>query len=307
MKYKKYSYILLLILMLIVGINRTYAEEKTCYYISSDDNLKISLKIGYGFEKVATLDPQKWSRTTVWKTAKESSPRPSQEVENWFNNRRVYGVFLPYIYTEPKVANAQTNPNCPRYIVYTSCPGGILWLGTTDKTYATDSSTLASDAITAASKKCEYAKYADNYKNGKQITEDMFFATLTTDGIIEYDENKGEYTCSEEDKIELFGEKNDDGETYDPNKDEAPSIRYIINQILGYIRIIVPILIILLGTLDFAKAVLAGKEDNLKKAQSTFVKRLIAGVAVFFVPVIVDIIMDLADIVWAGEYTHCDF
>jgi len=111
---------------------------------------------------------------------------------------------------------------------------------------------------------------------------------------IEYDENKGEYTCA--DMNTIFGDK-----------DNPESIRYIINQILGYIRIIVPILIILLGTLDFAKAVLAGKEDNMKKAQSTFVKRLIAGVAVFFVPVIVDIIMDLADIVWAGEYTHCDF
>ena len=294
MKCKKYSYVLVLILMLIVGINKTYAEEKTCYYISSDDNLKISLKIGYGFEKVASLDPQKWSRTTVWKTAKESSPRPSQAVENWFNDKRVYGVSLPYVYNEPKVANAETNPNCPRYIVYTSCPGGFLWLGTTDKTYATDSSTLASDAITAASKKCEYAKYADNYKGGKQITEDMFFATLTTDGIIEYDENKGEYTCADMDVI--FGSKNN-----------PESLRYMIDQVLGYVRIIVPILIILLGTLDFAKAVLAGKEDNMKKAQSTFVKRLIAGVAVFFVPVMVDIIMYLADIVWAGEYTHCDF
>ena len=38
MRYKKYNYIILFILMLLVGINRTYAaSEKTCYYISDKD------------------------------------------------------------------------------------------------------------------------------------------------------------------------------------------------------------------------------------------------------------------------------
>ncbi len=82
----------------------------------------------------------------------------------------------------------------------------------------------------------------------------------------------------------------------------------MIDTIMEYVRIIVPILIILLGTVDFAKAVIAGKEDNMKKAQKDFVIRIIAGVAVFFVPVLIDIIMDLAEIVWQGEgYKICNF
>lgn len=299
MKYKKYSYIIVLILMLVVGINKTYAEEsKTCYYISSDDNLKISLKIGYGYEKMNfqnTMNVQKWAKTTIWKISEGNNPLSTHTVENWFTHAKPKGSSesLPRIYEDREQANADTNPKCPRYIIYTSCPG-VLGIGTSDKTYATDSSTLTTNVVSNISSKCKYSKYADNYKNGTQITQDMFFAEFTTDGLIEYDSSKGEYTCADMDVI--FG-----------SKDDPESIRYMINQVLGYVRIIVPILIILLGSLDFAKAVLAGKEDNMRKAQSTFVKRVIAGVVVFLIPTLVDIIMGLADIVWAGEYIHCDF
>lgn len=296
MKYKKYSYILLLILMLIVGVNKTYADEsKTCYYISSDDNLKISLRIGYNLESSLknTFDKKQYSKTTIWKTEDGNSPMSTQNVENWFKDKSVNGVYLAEIYGNKNAAKNDNNPACPRYIVYTSCPG-ILGIGTSEKTYATDSSTLASSAASAASAKCKYSKYADNYKNGAQITADNFFSEFTIDGLIEYDETKGEYTCA--DMNVIFGSKND-----------PESIRYMINQILNYIRMIVPILIILLGAIDLAKAALAGKEDNMRKAQSTFVKRVIAGIVVFLVPTLVDIIMWLADIVWAGGYTHCDF
>lgn len=92
----------------------------------------------------------------------------------------------------------------------------------------------------------------------------------------------------------LFGDKN--------NPD---SLSYLINDILKYARIIVPIIVIGLGMLDLAKAVIASKEDEMKKAQKTFVKRLILGVLFFFIPVFVNIIMWLADIVWNGMYTSC--
>lgn len=103
----------------------------------------------------------------------------------------------------------------------------------------------------------------------------------------------------------IFGAKNDDGVTYDPDGDGESSIRYLLNEILMYPKIIVPILIIFLGTIDLAKAVLASKEDAMKKAQTTFIKRLFIGLVIFFVPVIVDIFMYLADLVWIGFDTTC--
>lgn len=89
------------------------------------------------------------------------------------------------------------------------------------------------------------------------------------------------------------------------DKNNPDSLSNLINEILQYPKIIVPILVIVLGILDLGKAVIAGKEDEMKKAQKTFVKRLILGVVFFFIPVIVNIIMWLADIVWNGMYTSC--
>ena len=81
----------------------------------------------------------------------------------------------------------------------------------------------------------------------------------------------------------------------------------LVKEILEYPRIIVPILVILLGMIDFGKAVIASKEDEMKKAQSTFIKRVIIGIFIFFVPAIVEILMEFADIVWAGlGYSTCD-
>lgn len=87
------------------------------------------------------------------------------------------------------------------------------------------------------------------------------------------------------------------------DKDDPDSIRGLANEILMYPKIIVPILVILLGIIDLGKAVLASKEDQMRKAQSTFIKRLLIGVVIFFIPTILDLIMFFIDLVLG--YTTC--
>ena len=67
----------------------------------------------------------------------------------------------------------------------------------------------------------------------------------------------------------------------------------MIREILGYFRIIAPILLILFVALDFGSAVLSQDNEALKKAQSKFVSRAIATAALFFVPTIVRVILGL--------------
>lgn len=74
-----------------------------------------------------------------------------------------------------------------------------------------------------------------------------------------------------------------------------------LNQYMDWIRIIIPVGLIGLGIFDFSKAVIASKEDEMKKAQQTFIKRLIIGIAIFFVPTVVNLIIDLANIVAGGS------
>ena len=71
------------------------------------------------------------------------------------------------------------------------------------------------------------------------------------------------------------------------------TVKKLINKYLGYIHWIVPILIMALGTYDFFRAMLASKEDEMKKAQKRFIIRLVAGVLVFLAPTIVNIIIDV--------------
>ena len=60
----------------------------------------------------------------------------------------------------------------------------------------------------------------------------------------------------------------------------------LISEIFGYIQIAAPILLLVLGSVDFAQAVMSDDKDALKKATSKFVKRAIICVAIFFVPLI---------------------
>lgn len=81
---------------------------------------------------------------------------------------------------------------------------------------------------------------------------------------------------------------------------DPESLRYFINKILVYPKVLVPIIVIGLGVLDLAKAVIASKEDEMRKAQLTLIKRVLIGVCIFFVPTIVNVLMHLADIVLNG-------
>lgn len=75
----------------------------------------------------------------------------------------------------------------------------------------------------------------------------------------------------------------------------------LINKINSYLNIIgiaIPIILIGFGIIDFTKAVFAGNEEQIKKAQKDFIKRLEIAILIFFVPTIVNLILSLANKVW---------
>ncbi len=67
----------------------------------------------------------------------------------------------------------------------------------------------------------------------------------------------------------------------------------LTSTIVTLIKIGVPILLIIFGMLDLGKAVMAQKEDEIKKGWQTFIKRMIAAAIVFFVVVIVQLVLSL--------------
>ena len=69
------------------------------------------------------------------------------------------------------------------------------------------------------------------------------------------------------------------------------AVPYVVSTVILVIKIAVPVLLIIFGMLDLGKAVVASKEDEIKKGQQTFIKRAITAVIVFFVIQIVQIIL----------------
>lgn len=76
------------------------------------------------------------------------------------------------------------------------------------------------------------------------------------------------------------------------------SAKELINNIMKWIRIAVPLLLIALGIFDFAKATFSSKEEDIKKNREIFIKRIVAAVLVFLAPILVNLILDLANSVW---------
>lgn len=66
----------------------------------------------------------------------------------------------------------------------------------------------------------------------------------------------------------------------------------IVHLIITIIWIVVPILLVVFGLLDLAKAVMAQKEDEIKKGQQTLLKRAIAAIIVFFVIPLVQLLIN---------------
>ena len=67
-------------------------------------------------------------------------------------------------------------------------------------------------------------------------------------------------------------------------------------QVLGYIIIIfkvaIPLIIIVLGMMDFGKAVVSEKDEDIKKQAIKLGRRALAGLVIFFIPTVIYWIFD---------------
>jgi len=74
--------------------------------------------------------------------------------------------------------------------------------------------------------------------------------------------------------------------------DLFPILR-LLKILYGILQFLIPIGLILFGAMDLGKAVIAGKEDEMKKAQSSFIKRVIYAVVFFLLFTIVSLVMNV--------------
>lgn len=83
-------------------------------------------------------------------------------------------------------------------------------------------------------------------------------------------------------------------------EDLAPLIR-ILKAVVNLIKWGIPIILIIFGMIDLGKAVMAGKEDEMKKFQGALIKRVIYAVAIFLVVFIVQLVMNIVSDAGAND------
>lgn len=69
----------------------------------------------------------------------------------------------------------------------------------------------------------------------------------------------------------------------------------LIHYLYLGIKIVVPILLVIFAMLDLGRAITAKKEEDIKRYQSSCIKRIITGVLVFLVVVVVEFVLGFVE------------
>lgn len=77
----------------------------------------------------------------------------------------------------------------------------------------------------------------------------------------------------------------------DVNDEESTA--WLIQKLLNYLKILGPTIALILGSLDMGKAIVTSDDENMKKAQSRFIKRILAAVLLFFIPLFTQVLLGL--------------
>lgn len=95
-------------------------------------------------------------------------------------------------------------------------------------------------------------------------------------------------------------------------RSELLPIVKLIRTIVTFVTILVPIILIVIGTFDLLKAVTASKEDEIKAAQKLLIKRVIYAILIFLIVPILNLIFSVlspnlnsGDSTYTNEWYEC--
>lgn len=106
--------------------------------------------------------------------------------------------------------------------------------------------------------------------------------TTTTDDDLLSSYNSSDYVSGSANCNSILGDASD-----------TDSVAWLLQEILNYIKILGPILVIVLSGIDFAKAIVVSDEENMRKTQKKFIIRLLAAALLFLLPNLVTVLLEI--------------
>ena len=278
--FKKILLMIFITFICFYANTKVYAEDLWCYYLGEDLAIHFNHRIDEGRTSIDG---------TIGTVYFVNLGGINQGKDAWVNSviksKKESKVCKVPAYYKGGAKEADKATSCPEYIIARHC--------NEDESYVVrDLNNICSsngetlnfqrfkEKLQARDSSCIVAW-------GKNVSKETYVGEIGEINI-EFNDEELECKCSEE------------------NPDNClitPEIQDMIDEILMYPRIIVPIILIVTGIYNFAKAAFANKEDEMKKYQKKFFKQLLIGVLVFLVPTLINIIIDLSQYVWDGLKT----
>ena len=143
----------------------------------------------------------------------------------------------------------------------------------------------------------DYGKWQDIYdKNGNLVREQIpkHNPTQVSECPKELFIDREEYNVIDHRKVSCG------------NVTEIPKkIPELTSFAITMIQIAVPVILVIMGAMDLFKGITAQKEDEIKKGQQMFVKRLIVGALIFFVVVIAKLLISVVADASSDDIIDC--
>lgn len=160
--------------------------------------------------------------------------------------------------------------------------------------------------------------YSNESVNEKDITNEYFnsragacpaVVTYKSTNITDASVDKFVFGGKEGIKLELLlnkGEKFEIPAIIGDSKNEVTSCAdalgeegvELLKALKNIFMLVVPIILIVLASLDFVTAIFSSEEGNMKKCQSKFIKRLIIAVVIFLIPSLLQLLLGIASNIW---------
>ncbi len=77
------------------------------------------------------------------------------------------------------------------------------------------------------------------------------------------------------------------------NVDDEDSVAWLLQTILNFIRIIGPVIVVILSSIDFAKVIVTSDDDAMSKTKKKLMQRLILIFLLFFVPTLASVALNI--------------
>ncbi len=168
----------------------------------------------------------------------------------------------------------------------------------TQSGFSDNTSQNANTTICCTEQGYNSGNYTCSYYVAQEVVDDGYEAggSAGTDATGENNSNS-----EREDLEDLRGDMNANCDAiFDSEAQE------LIQRIFSIICIAVPIILIVLGSVDFANAVLSSDQEAMQKAVKRFTTRCIVAVAIFFLPMLVNLIFSFPGMDAVRGVIFCD-